>query len=100
VSTSGSGATTSAGSIVHPAQYGALSFSLQKDLPAGWRICTPTLILWGAQDRINPPENGTALAQVQPHARLVLIQQAGHMPHQEQAQAVVDEICSDGRLVS
>ena len=72
---------------------------LQKDLPARLaKLHTPTLILWGAQDRINPPENGTALAQIQPDARLVLIPDAGHMPHQERAQAVLDEIVNDLRF--
>jgi pimeloyl-ACP methyl ester carboxylesterase len=72
---------------------------LQKDLPARLaKLHTPTLILWGAQDRINPPENGTALAQIQPDARLALIPDAGHMPHQERAQAVLDEIVNDLRF--
>jgi pimeloyl-ACP methyl ester carboxylesterase len=72
---------------------------LQKGLPARLaQLRTPTLILWGAQDRINPPENGTALAQLQPEARLVLIPEAGHMPHQERAQAVLGEILNDPRF--
>jgi pimeloyl-ACP methyl ester carboxylesterase len=68
---------------------------LQKGLPAQLAgLHTPTLILWGAQDQINPPENGTALAQIQPYSRLALIPEAGHMPHQEQAEVVLQAIFS------
>jgi pimeloyl-ACP methyl ester carboxylesterase len=68
---------------------------LQIGLPARLaQLHTPTLILWGEKDQINSPENGKALAQVQPGARLALIPEAGHMPHQEQAETVVREILS------
>jgi pimeloyl-ACP methyl ester carboxylesterase len=73
---------------------------LQKDLPARLaQLHTPTLILWGAQDRINPPEAGTALAQLQPDSRLALIPEAGHMPHQERAQEVLKHILEDERFI-
>jgi pimeloyl-ACP methyl ester carboxylesterase len=72
---------------------------LQKDLPARLvQLHTPTLILWGAQDRVNPPENGSRLAQLQPDSRLVLIPEAGHMPHQERPQEVLRHILGDERF--
>ncbi len=55
----------------------------------------PTLILWGEKDTVNPLENGRLLVQAQPAARLVIIPQAGHMPHQERADLVVQAILSD-----
>jgi pimeloyl-ACP methyl ester carboxylesterase len=69
---------------------------LQKDLPARLaQVHIPTLILWGAQDRINPPEAGADLARLQPDSRLVLIPDSGHMPHQEQAEEVIRFILSE-----
>ncbi len=68
---------------------------LQKGLPARLaQLHTPTLVLWGEQDRINPPESGQALAQLQPAAKWALIPNAGHMPHQEQPQETVKQILS------
>ena len=73
---------------------------LQKDLPARLaQLKSPTLVLWGAQDRINPPETGAALAQLQPDSRFTLIPQAGHMPHQEHAQEVLRHILGDERFL-
>jgi pimeloyl-ACP methyl ester carboxylesterase len=72
---------------------------LQKGLSARLaQLHTPTVILWGEKDRLNPPKNGTALAHIQPDARLVLIPEAGHMPHQEQPEAVLDEILNEALI--
>lgn len=68
---------------------------MQKKLPARLaELHTPTLILWGEKDQINPPENGADLMRIQPDSKLVLIPEAGHMPHQEQAQAIMQAILS------
>jgi pimeloyl-ACP methyl ester carboxylesterase len=68
---------------------------LQKDLAGRLaQVQVPTLVLWGEKDQINAPENGSALVQAQPNARLVVIHQAGHMPHQERADLVVQAILS------
>jgi pimeloyl-ACP methyl ester carboxylesterase len=48
----------------------------------------PTLVLWGDDDRLLPPARGRALASTLPDTRFVLIPDAGHMPHEEQPQAV------------
>lgn len=43
----------------------------------------PALAVWGAADRIVPPEHGYAYADAIPHARLELIADAGHLPQLE-----------------
>ena len=40
----------------------------------------PTLILYGAEDRLCPPERHQLMHQLIPHAKLVAVQQAGHLP--------------------
>lgn len=47
------------------------------------RIDVPTLILWGAQDRIFAPQHANALQDAIPGARHVVIENAGHLPHVE-----------------
>ncbi len=60
------------------------------------RICAPTLVLWGASDRIAKPDYGRAYADAIPGARFEVIEAAGHLPHIEQpdacARAVLDFI--------
>lgn len=58
----------------------------------------PTLILWGAEDRVIPASNGRAAAAAQPSARLVILPGAGHLPHQEKPREVLRAILSDERL--
>jgi pimeloyl-ACP methyl ester carboxylesterase len=73
---------------------------LQKDLPARLaQLQAPTLVLWGAQDRINPSEAGADLVKLQPDSRLALIPDASHMPHQERAEQVLSQILGDERLL-
>ena len=50
------------------------------------RIDRPTLLLWGAQDRIVTPEYGEAFRAAIPGATLQVIPDAGHFPHWEQPQ--------------
>jgi pimeloyl-ACP methyl ester carboxylesterase len=52
------------------------------------QISQPTLILCGADDGMQPPENSRMLAAGIPDARLELIPQAGHLPMLEQPEAV------------
>lgn len=56
------------------------------DLSALKRIKAPTLILWGANDRLLPPAIGERLARDIPHARLVVFQGLGHVPQEEDPQ--------------
>jgi pimeloyl-ACP methyl ester carboxylesterase len=52
----------------------------------------PTLGVWGEADRVNSPENGRALVELQPMARLVVVPGAGHNVQQEKPDAVAQAI--------
>ncbi|WAC72420.1 alpha/beta hydrolase [Roseateles sp. SL47] len=47
------------------------------------RIQAPTLILWGGQDRLIPPEAGRIFQQQIPRSRLELFPSLGHVPQEE-----------------
>jgi pimeloyl-ACP methyl ester carboxylesterase len=51
------------------------------------RITAPTLIVWGAQDRILPAGHARRWAELLPGARVEIIDQAGHLPFDEQPAA-------------
>lgn len=46
-------------------------------------IKVPTLIIWGRHDEVVPLANGQRLAREIPNATLVIIESAGHIPHEE-----------------
>jgi pimeloyl-ACP methyl ester carboxylesterase len=49
------------------------------------RVKAPTLVIWGADDRVVPPEYGEAFAKRIPGARLELVRDCGHMlPFEQQ----------------
>jgi len=52
----------------------------------------PTLILCGRQDFWSPPSQHEAMHQFAPHARLAVIEQAGHMAPMERPEAVAAEM--------
>lgn len=52
-------------------------------LPDAQNITIPTLVVWGAADRIVPPEHAEAYASGIPGARVHLIENAGHLPQIE-----------------
>jgi pimeloyl-ACP methyl ester carboxylesterase len=56
------------------------------------RINVPTLVLWGASDRVVSPEYGRAYAGMIPRAHFELIERAGHHPEIEQPEAFVDHV--------
>jgi pimeloyl-ACP methyl ester carboxylesterase len=60
------------------------------------KVCTPTLIVWGAQDQIIPIECGQLYQRAIPGATLRLIEHCGHWPQferpQELAQLVTEFI--------
>jgi pimeloyl-ACP methyl ester carboxylesterase len=58
------------------------------------RIAVPTLVLWGASDRIVTPEYGRAYAALIPGARFQAIEGAGHHPELEQPTAFVDRVAA------
>jgi pimeloyl-ACP methyl ester carboxylesterase len=58
------------------------------------RIRVPTLLLWGASDRVVSPDYGRAYGARIPGAQFELIDEAGHYPHLERpdlfAQKIID----------
>ena len=56
------------------------------------RIAAPTLVLWGASDRIVTPEYGRAYAGLIPGARFEIIAEAGHHPELERPRAFVERV--------
>ena len=64
--------------------------------PAKWseigRISVPTLILWGARDRVIPPSHGAAFARAINGATLRLYPDAGHIPMEEVPNAVARDL--------
>ena len=56
------------------------------------RIRVPSLLLWGASDRIVTPDYGRAYSRLIPGSRFELIERAGHHPEIEQPEAFVERI--------
>jgi pimeloyl-ACP methyl ester carboxylesterase len=53
------------------------------------RIGIPTLIVWGANDKIYPPDYAHAYQRLIPGSKLAIIPECGHVPQAEQPQAFV-----------
>ncbi|MGH7096182.1 MAG: alpha/beta fold hydrolase [Stellaceae bacterium] len=58
------------------------------------RITIPTLLLWGASDRVVTPDYGRAYAALIPGARFEVIEAAGHHPEIEQPEALAARIAA------
>ncbi len=57
------------------------------------RLGAPTLLIWGAFDQAYPPETfGATFAERIPSARLVVVEGAGHYPHEQAPATVAREI--------
>jgi pimeloyl-ACP methyl ester carboxylesterase len=56
------------------------------------RIKAPTLVIWGADDRLTTPGYGRQLASELPSAQYVEIADCGHFPHIERPSAVAEEV--------
>jgi len=56
------------------------------------RISVPTLLIWGASDRLVTPEYGKAYAELIPGAKFVAIPEAGHSPYSEQTEAFLSQV--------
>lgn len=71
----------------------------QKLLPDRLGQCqVPTLAIWGQSDQIVSVAAAERLVELQPTARLVTIAGAGHLPHQEKPERVLEVIREDGRF--
>lgn len=57
-----------------------MDFDIRPQLP---KIRQPTLILWGSQDPVAPPQDASILQTQIPHAKLILLEGSGHAPMQE-----------------
>jgi proline iminopeptidase len=55
-------------------------------------ITTPTLVMGGREDFVNPPEHQAQLAGGIPGARLHIVERAGHNPHSEQTDEVMSAV--------
>lgn len=55
-------------------------------------IKVPTLILWGGRDRLLPPELAHRFERDIPHARLVVFDDLGHMPQEEDPERTVAQV--------
>jgi pimeloyl-ACP methyl ester carboxylesterase len=56
------------------------------------RIDVPTLVLWGASDRVVSPDYGRAYAKLIPGAHFETIERAGHHPEIEQPAVFADHV--------
>jgi len=56
------------------------------------RISVPTLLVWGDDDKLVPLPHGTAYQALIPGAQLRVIENCGHVPHMEHADAFVTAV--------
>lgn len=56
------------------------------------RISVPTLVLWGAEDKLFPAEYGSEFVKRIPNARLETFEGCGHLPHVECADRFVSTV--------
>lgn len=53
---------------------------------------TPTQVIWGAEDRVTPYPGELRVREAFPHAELVILPGAGHLPHYEDPQRIATAI--------
>ena len=75
-----------------PALAHRLNQGLSADALTIKSLKVPTLILWGAKDRLIPLENGQRFAADIAGSKLVVFDSLGHVPHEEDAKATVDVV--------
>ena len=56
------------------------------------QISQPTLILWGEQDKVIPFSHAKVFNQTIPNSQLISYPNAGHLPMEEQAQQVAEDM--------
>jgi pimeloyl-ACP methyl ester carboxylesterase len=57
------------------------------------RIKLPSLIVWGENDKIMPPQYAALWKKRLSDARLVMVKECGHLPHVEHADLVARHVC-------
>jgi len=70
----------------------AIPKDIQKWIDKYPTISVPTLILWGEADKVLPPFLGEKLRKAIPNSRMEYIKFAGHIPQEEQPDAVISHI--------
>jgi pimeloyl-ACP methyl ester carboxylesterase len=55
-------------------------------------ICVPTLIVWGREDRVIPLAIGETLNRDIPNSRLVILDETGHVPQEENPEETIGHI--------
>lgn len=58
----------------------AIRHNMEKDLP---KIAAPTLLIWGRNDIVTPPEVAVQFEHLMPHSELAWIDKCGHAPMME-----------------
>ena len=56
------------------------------------RIDVPTLLVWGAEDKLFPPDYAQAYCKLIPRSKAVVIPECGHLPHIEKPAAFVEAV--------
>ena len=64
------------------------------------RIDAPTQIIWGARNRVIPPQYAAALNDLIPGSRVVTLPGCGHLAHHEQPQALAAAIAGFAREIA
>lgn len=68
------------------------------------RLATPTLVLWGRDDKVNRPSGGPLLLNMMPNAELVMTSRTGHWMQWERAdlfnQLVAEFLGADSKLAA
>ena len=59
-----------------------------------YRISAPTLVLWGEQDRINPPSYANEFQGLIAGSRVSMLPNAGHLMMLEQSEAFADAVAA------
>ena len=82
---------------LHPGNRRALTQRLQSFVPGRGidglkQIHHPTLVMWGGQDRLIPPEVAQEFLSRIPTSRLVVYEDLGHVPHEEDPQRTVRDV--------
>ena len=56
------------------------------------RLRVPTLVLWGGRDHLIPPEHAAAFGRDIAGSRVVVFDELGHVPHEEDSARTVAEV--------
>lgn len=67
-------------------------FTLPDPTEALASVSTPTLILWGKDDVVIPPEHGERMAAAMPRANLVTYEGVGHTAHEEAPEKTLEDV--------